>query len=154
MIRSLRLGKLHKVDALIELMNNEILLESVQTKPHYHNEELTFSLKGELLRVRKIKDVVADNIDMRYPRSESCIELYHGLGLIKTLYPEQNKAKNIIDFTIEQAYTDDFKGYYELLKSRNIENSQKQLKDEMLKTMEKIKNFDYKIYMLYRIITS
>lgn len=154
MIRSLRLGKLHRIDSLIELMQNEILLESVQTKPYYHNEELTFSLKGELLRIRKIKDVVTDDSSMKYPRSEFGIELHHGSGLIKILYPEQNKSQIAIHYSIGQAYTDEFKGYYELLKSRTVESGQKQLKDEMLKTMEKIKNFDFNTYTLYRIITS
>lgn len=152
MIRSLRIGKLEGIEALIEIINNDVmLLERVQTEPYYHNEEIAFNMEGKLLEIKYAEDTVLNADPNEYPRTKFGIQLNHKTGTIqRTLDP--NRKEDSVRHKIERAYNHDAKGFLELLKKNKFpEPKNKILKKEMLTTLNKTANYDFTQLLLYKI---
>ncbi len=153
MIQSLSLGELWGVPAVIELVDKEkLLLERVQTDPHYHNEMLEFNFEGAILGINQVEDrVIGDVQDQyEYERSKFGIRLDHKNGIITRVYDEQ--SAETVKHRIKTAYNDDAEGFLELLKNTKVTENQKPLKNKMLGLLKIASNHNFTQYVLYKIV--
>jgi len=146
MIRALRIGKLEKIPAIIELVDNkEVLLERSQLNPFFHSEELAFTPEGLVTRIYYEQDII---IGEDYPRSKYSLDLHHRQGLIKCegCSPE----KEIVLHRIEEAYENASK-FRETVRKLKVPQKNKKLRDEVLDDLDNIIGYNFMHVLLYKI---
>ncbi len=156
MIKTLKLGKIEGVEALIEVINNtdgkkEILLERVQRHPHYHNEELCFNADGSMKSMNRVKDEAYDTKKGITHQSSFGIEVIYRQGMIKSKCPMayknlESKAKH----EIEEAYllAKKFKDQITKLK---VDKKDEQKKKEMESLVDKVVEFNPSPYFFFTV---
>ncbi|MFH0752762.1 MAG: hypothetical protein V1914_04175 [archaeon] len=152
MIESLELGYLWGVEAKIELLDQknqeQILLERVQSKPYYNNDETAFTLDGQLLRIQKIADTIIPAPGQpQYPRTELGLEMDHKNGIIQSIYP--GIRADSLKHAIENVYNLEIGEFLNQLNKISIPSSKQQLKRRAITILEGIKKYDFTQYLLY-----
>lgn len=146
MLRSLKIGKVDGIDALIETINNkEIILGRIQTKPHYHCEEFAFDFEGNMLGINRIKDISYN--EKKVIKSKFGIKINYDEGIIE-LQHDKRFSKEVVQHAIEEAYllAGDF---YKALEQTEIKN--KALKEDLEYVLDKITYFDWAHYLFYEV---
>lgn len=155
MIKTLRIGKIEGVEALIEVISNsdvkEVLLEKVQSQPHYHNEELCFHADGSLKSISRVRDEAYDPKKGIIYQSKIAIEVFYRQGLIKINSTSTNKdLESKAKHTIEEAYHL-AKKFKDQLKSLKVDKKDEQKKKEMETLVDKIAAFSPSPYFFFTV---
>ncbi len=148
MLRKIILGKIDSIDSFIETIGREeLLIERVQAKPHYHCEGISFNLDGSLREINRKKAEV-------YMPSKTIYSKF-GIRILEKQQAIQGKYKPLTDdvafFSIREAYAL-AKQFHNTLMHLKVHPDNKPLKQEMDTLLRRVVDYDYSKYRKYSLL--
>jgi len=153
MIRSLRIGKIEGIDALVELVGEkEILLERVQSKPDYYSEEFAFNQDGSIKGIMRSKDLngSAENSHRRLKLELHVLDDKCKIRYATKLNATDDLKKGLAKHSIEVAYQQANK-FYSAIKRMKVSPNEEDKRKEIEKKLEIITKFDPMHYFFFEV---
>ena len=156
MIRSLNIGTIRGMSALIELVNNDKIILDLVTRENekYEHECRTFSTDGSILELSlkteryKPKDQYPLG-QTTHSRSEFAISINPKQQVIR-ITSGYKSSENVM-YNIEQSYKRAEEFYQQLRGISPSRDKDKLLKNKLQKLVHKIKNHDYSDILSYTV---